>query len=455
MKKVLLKTILNVVAVLFFVLPTGSKASSGPADSLLMSVFKKGINYLAYSQIKTLHSDNSYIGEWPTFIYNTEFIPFLGKKGKSAYDSNVFNTLFIHNMLAEFYLTFRKDTQVISVLKLAQKNIEVYRNETSFNFWPLLDRPQELKCRHPGCRQRRALNFDYHYGFINNYANIFDDADDTAAGLLAYFYSEKLKTLTGDSAFTLYNTSAFLNNFKTYRDTGRRKSNWYNKRIGFNYRTGAYLTWFGPDRKHSNFFSWFFPSHKNQNILYGRNEVDCVVNANILRTLYLTGDTLVDGISESKTFLKEVINKKVCFTCGVYYPTEFTFHYAIARAISSGVGGFEDQKQILINTILSKRNKSGYWESQIGGNDVQASLYALNALMLLSEGNALKYDLEPTIDYLLENMVTEGDMVHWNAGVFFSGGSAIRYIHVWKSEAYTTALALEAIANYYNLKKQA
>jgi len=423
-------------------------------DSVLREALSGGIRYLALQQIKTAEAPYGYTGEWPTFIYNTSYIPFLGKKGKSAYDSNVFNTLFIHNTLAEINTNLR-DSSVISILRLAQKNFIHYRNPSSFNFWPLLERPAHLRCRHPNCKQRRPVNFDYHYGFINNYANIYDDADDTSAGLLACYYSNRLMNGENDVASEAFDSKIFVRNFVAYRDTGNRRSNWYNKRLGFNYRTGAFLTWFGPDRRHSNFFTWFFPSHSSPNILYGRNEVDCVVNANILRALWITGDTLIPGFHASRNFLREVIQKKVCQTCGVYYPTEFTFHYAIARAMKDGVKGFDDLRPVLLQEILSKINGHGYWESQLEDNDIQATLYALNALMLLDEEGQWSGVSGRAMEYVISSRIPLGDAGHWNAGVFFSGGSAIRYNHVWRSEAYTTALALEAITTYQQKKKKA
>jgi hypothetical protein len=422
-------------------------------DSTLLKIISKGINYLSANQIKEQNGTDSYIGEWPTFIYNTQNIPFLGKKGKSAYDSNVFNTLFVHNALVDLYFNSGRNEQIIPTLVLAQKNLVYFKNENSFNFWPELPRPKHLKCKDINCTQRRANNFDYHYSFINNYANIFDDADDTSTGYLAYYYNNMVKDSSKSTSLTYFPQEPYTKNLERYRDTGNRKTNWYNKKLGFNYRTGAYLTWFGDDRKPSHFFTWFFPYHKKQNILYGRNEVDCVVNANILRTLFIIGDTTIAGVKEAKEFLKNVIKKKVCFTCGVYYPTEFSFHYALAKAMSSGVKGFDDVRNDLIKEILETKNTSGHWTSVIDGNDLQSTLYAVNALMNLSKDEKIISEIEKAVIFILSNMINENEMVHWKGGVFFSGGSAIRYEHVWVSDAYTTCLALEAITNYLKIKK--
>jgi len=427
-------------------------AMSGNNDSLYKDLILKTINYIELNQVKIPNGTNSFVGEWPTFIQNLSKIPFLGKKGKSAYDSNIFNTLYIHNGLAEYYLNYKADPRIISILKKAQQNLNVFIKDSTFNFWPELPRAEHIKCGHNNCKQRRANNFYYHYKFINDYANIYNDADDTSAGLLAYHLSNKIKKLSGTDSlnyFSAYPLSGFV---ERYRDTGQRRTNWYNKRIGFKKRTGAYLTWFGPDRKKINFFKWFKPYHLNQNILYGTNEVDCIVNANILRTLYITGDTLADGINEAKAFLKDAVTKKVCHTCGVYYPTEFSFHYAVAKAISSGVTGLHDITNALIKDILDQQNKDGSWNSYSSTNHIQASLYAINTLILLQRDQEYKVVIEKALNYIFKSRIEEGSIVYWPAGIFFSGGSAVRYEHVWKSESYTGMLALEAFTSYLKSK---
>jgi hypothetical protein len=449
------KIIRRLLLVAIFCFLARNKAWSYNRDSLLLSYIHKGLNFLSVNQIKTQNGTDSYIGEWPSFIHNTKSIPFLGKKGKSAYDSNLFNTLFIHNALAELFFSLEENKSIVPMLSLAQKSFSYYRNEGSFNFWPELPRPDHLKCKHVNCTQRRANHFDYHYEFINNYANIYDDADDTAAGDLAYYFGAKVKEQIPEAELEQYRPYVLHHKFVQFRDTGRRKANWYNKRLGFNKRTGAYLTWFGHDRKPSHFFTWFFPYHLKQNILYGRNEIDCVVNANILRDLYITGDTCIAGVLEAKEFLKSVIRKKVCFTCGVYYPTEYSFHYAIAKAIASGVSGFEKEKKELVQQIIGQRNVDGYWTSDMEGNDVQATLYAVNALMYLMPDVHTVALVNKAINYLLSQLINENEMAYWHGGVFFSGGSAIRYEHVWVSDAYTTCLGLEAIANYLKIRKAA
>lgn len=419
---------------------TFHKAAAIP-DSLFIDAIGKGIRYLTTHQVKQNHDSIGLMGEWASYVKNDFKIPFLGKKGKSAYDSNGFNTLFIFNILAEMHER-SANPSIPPLLELALKNTVHYQNGNTFNFWPLLPKVDH-ECKKKDCKQRGPRHFHHHYRIIRKYANVYDDADDTSAGVLAYYYAHKFKIQSDHPTDANYYKS-----FEKYRDTGKRKTNWYNKRLGFKKRTGAYLTWFGADRKPSGFFSWFFPSKHSQNILYGRNEIDCIVNANILRTLYIKGDTNIAGVNDSKNFIRKVIEKNKCFSCGVYYPTEFSFHYSVAKAISAGVTGLGDVVPVLKYQLKSALKNGHVSFTEIGGNELQATLYAVNALMYLDQSEETMSMLKPAMEYIYLNMIGEGDEAHWLGGVFFSGGSAVRYLHVWRSDEFTTALALEAMSNY-------
>ena len=72
-------------------------------------------------------------------------------------------------------------------------------------------------------------HFPHHYKMIREYANVYDDADDTSAGVLAYYYAQKYKL-----KFTNPTDENYYVNFVKYRDIGKRKANWYNKRLGHN-----------------------------------------------------------------------------------------------------------------------------------------------------------------------------------------------------------------------------
>jgi len=445
----MLKIILNLFFLSFFFFQIiCSRAEI--TDSILDKNINKAIRFLALNQIKKTDSTNCFEGEWPTYIHNTKFIPLLGPKGKSAYDSNGFNTLFIHNILAEVYLNGLTNENILPVLQLAQRNFAFYKNENTFNFWPLLTAPEHISNKSHLRKYRRANHFSYHSRFINNYANIYDDADDTAAGYLAMYYSNEINKKAGQLVLQSYHKEPLAPVFASYRDVGNRKTNWYNKKTGFNYRTGAYLTWFGPERKNNNFIKWFFPKHDQQNILYGSNEVDCVVNANIIRTLLLTNEVTVPGFGDAEKLILKAFENGSCYTCGVYYPTEFSLHYAVAKAIDAGSQNLSTLKESIVAQIKNACGQHGFWTSQIVDNDIQSTLYAINTLILLAGKNdeeAIKM-IEQGIQSLLKVMIDENEILYWKGGVFFSGGSAIRYVHVWRSDAYTTALAIEAMVNY-------
>lgn len=414
-------------------------------------IINQSIQYLVKSQIPENCQSPCYAGEWPSYIENIKPIPFLGPKGKSAYDSNGFNTLFIHNMLAEIYLQDSSYNELLPVLRLARANFLRYKNGHTFNFWPELERRGNLRCRHEGsgCRQRGPRFFEYRHQFIRNYANIYDDADDTAAGFIAMALSDSIFNNDPKArSFDIKDTIGKV--FERYRDLGKRKTNWYNKTTGFNYRTGAYLTWFGPEWERSNFFRWFFPDHHKQNILYGVNEVDCVVNANVLGCFAFFGMHDVAGISNATSFLGSALNERTCQTCAVYYPSEFSFHYALAKAISSGAKTLEPFRSVIIDQVIEAIEPDGSCRSVVTANELQVTLYALNTLLLIGDptSDIVKTHVERAMGFVLNSRYSAHNMSYWPGGIFFSGGSAIRYQHVWRSDAYTTALALEALVNY-------
>ncbi|HEY4798882.1 MAG TPA: hypothetical protein VII99_07385 [Bacteroidia bacterium] len=430
------------------------------SDSLILSVeedIDKAIAYLLLSQIKKTDSTNYYEGEWPSYITNTMNIPFLGKKGKGAYDSNCFTTTFIHNVLAEIVIEDLRHPEIIPVLEKAQKNILLFKTNYTYNFWHLQPRAAHLQ-KHSRKRtaevdmQRRANHFFYKSKMINRYENIYDDADDTSAGWMAMYFSNEIK----NGQFSKYEHTPIGMLFSKYRDVGKRKTNWYNRKHKFNYRTGAYLTWFGQEKKHANFFNWFFPDKKKQNILYGRNEIDCVVNANVIRSLALFGETNTEGFADACAFVNAALENSCQNTCGVYYPTEFTLHYSATKAISSGAALLEKSKDIMLRQILSLQREDGSWQSELENNDIQATLYAVNSLLRIGEceKNGTLKPIEKAMQYIRRSAIHEGAVTYWLGGVFFSGGSAIRYAHVWRSDALTTALAVEALTQYRKLLEQ-
>lgn len=438
-------------------------ASSSPSDSLVNKMedeIKKALHYIELSQIKQTLGDNAYEGEWPSYTSNRVTIPFIGKRGMSAYDSNCFNTAFIHNTLAIIYFSNPQYAEeIIPALERAQKNILLFKTNETFNFWHLLDYPGNLQKKKQRknpekFRQRRANHFIYKTRLAYCYANMFDDADDTSVGYLALYFSDSIRK-AGKEQLSLTDYSVVGQLFSKYRDIGKRKTNWYNKRNGYNYRTGAFLTAFGPDRRHSNFITWFFPYKDKQNIFYGVNEVDCVVNANVLRALAILQETNTEGFSESCTLVNDAFKNNLQYRCGVYYPTEFTLHYAASKALHDGVSCLEPSRDTIIHQILSTQNKDGSWASCIEDNDIQSTLYALNSLLYLGEYEKYKTlpAIEKAIKYIRVSAIHEGEVTYWPGGVFFSGGTIIRYVHIWRSDAFTTALAAEALTQYVKILK--
>lgn len=414
------------------------------------------LNYLTTSQIKKSDGNNYYKGEWPSYTENKTNIILLGAKGKSAYDSNCFTTASIHNILAELVLKkYIKYDSLKFTLDLALKNIYTYKtSDSSYNFWHKIPYPEKFSTglfskKYKDYQQFRPNRTDYKYRFIYKYANVFDDADDTVIS----YWAQALNDSVNNKKVNYSKLSEAYNILNKYTDSENRPNiSKYNKHRGFNYHTNAYLTWLGQERR-ANYFKWFFPYTKIQNIVFCANEVDCVVNANILFYLTKLQNADTSRINTTVSFVKKNLNKSYCQQCGIYYPTEFTLHYAVSKTISSNNNYFKSDIDFIRESIISNQNPDGSFSSLISYNYIQATLYAVNTLLNVSDASDLRSRdaITKGINFIRKYFYKEGNLIYLRGGVFFSGGTIVRYNYVWYSDAYTTALALEALTKYQKI----
>jgi len=61
----------------------------------------------------------------------------------------------------------------------------------------------------------------------------------------------------------------------------------------------------------------------------------------------------------------------------------------------------------------------------------------------------LEENINKVFDFVFSKKLSDKNKIWWTGGIYFSGGTFVRKSHVWKSDAYTTALVLEAVSNYY------
>lgn len=424
------------------------------SDSISISI-NGAIDFLINSQQKETIGTSKFIGEWPAYVTNLQSSMYLGKKGDSAWDSQCFSNAMIHNVLAKVVLSYPQYSKLIPSIQLSLQNIKQFERQKGFTFWHVLPpAPWWKKKKHFNnpelYYQTRPNNYQYKGNFLNKYANIANDADDTGLGYLAYLNSKKL-----NQQFSI-SDSIILPNFldslySTWRDTRKVRKNFstYNFTYGYNYRTGAFLTWLSKESFYYP-FRLFFPFKNKQNLPMGNNDVDCVVNCNVVRALNAYGLQSTIGYTKALAFINNALSsKKHCFTCGIYYPSEFTLQYFASEALTEGVTDLKDAVDKSIPFILASQNANGSWSSELPQNNLHVTALCLNVLLNSTvKSDSVLNSLQKGILFLLENQKTNLFGNYWTGGVFFTSGYCIRHTHVWRSDSVTTALVFEALLRY-------
>ena len=439
------------IVVLYIQLICASSLKADESDQL-RNLINRAIVYLDQVQVKNDSVPIRYKGEWASEIVNLKDLPLLGNKGYSCYDSNCFVTSSIHNILAEIYLIDPSYPQVPTILKLSVENILSFKSGNSFNFWHELRVPENIRNRYTEKNQitrRRSNHFNYSSGYTSCLFNIFNDADDSAEAFRAVSLYNKICTLNGLSDKLVWKPDSIGWIFNSYRDIDRSYINYYNFYKAHGMNTGAFLTWFGGER----YTTFLFPDRKGHNLPLGINDIDCVVNANILTALAEYGEENSQEAKQALNWIIKMIEKEKCNSCGYYYPTCFSLFYALSKAISKGVEVREDITRKIKDQMINSQKNDGSWGDEIEGNDLLSSLYALNALIDLCDNSdrRLRMIIEKGLKFIERSANFHSDYCFWEGGAFFSVGGIARKSHIWKSRAYTTALAVEALSSY-NLK---
>lgn len=434
----------------------------------LQEVLEKSLNYLAEVQEKETVADSIFQGEWPSTMGLKNNYILLGYS-QDFRDSNCFTQAGIFNILAEMYLTDTSQKQILPMLRKAIPEILSYRDVDTFNFWKKLEpnKPLSRNGPHPSnYLAHRPTNYVLQSRFINNAADIANDADDTAAGNLAlYYYS----TIFGKNIETL----ATSNTFDNWLDGDRNNYHWYNYIHKIPRPSQAYMTWMAPEHqfKRWNFVkqalhncvfylkgSSCFPHSYERYVPWGANDIDAVVNSNVLN--YLSKSQQVDdskGRNGAITLIQNTIDRQRWSRAGLYYPNRYHIHYVFSKSIRSFKNDFDSQARTILTHLESSQKEDGSFESRRKANKkdrLQSTVYALSAMLnLKKEGYGVpKPAIDQAMNYILSQKLSKNEgLNHWKGGVFFSGGTVVRNVLFFKSDAYTTALAAQCIQNYLNL----
>ncbi len=454
------------------------------------------------------------VGEWATTVH---FLParFGDKEGETKIviqDSNVFSTV---GVLFPLYIIDEQDLppeqRFVAKMRSSAVNVlQKYLRGDAYNFWitrpgETSDQPKSGPFNIPvaltGPTARLAtgpLNWfwrwltgdlDVHtepwvrqildkeqnpYGFDAAY-NIPNDADDTSSVVAAQKYHQHFQPEDGVTP-----NLAALGVLPRYLDLHRHKHDDRAQWKGQG-ETGAFLTWLKDEDLP------VFMSPASGVIPRGVNNVDCVINANALFSLSVNGLADSEGYDAARRLLVRTIGEKLWkrTRCGLYYPQLMMFPYAISRAWREGRmhddPALQGAMQVLLSDLLVMQKDDGSFP---GGKDKTRDLstaLALNAIInigaetadSLNSLDAYERALVKGVAYLVKqrqpHKVLFADTfnageVHdgprygykWQSGLFFS--SSYWDLAQWRSEHYTAAVAMEALAKFelaYDMDKAA
>lgn len=406
---------------LLFTLAVASTALGGPDyHSEILSALK----HLETSQ--TTERGAHEPGEWPTQV-TAILAPSLlgvGRWGKPYPEATIFTTATIINVLRQIQATDpRYRPQITPLIHRATLGFSAYAIPPFYNFYPLRKRN--------GAWVRGPRNM-YLAPYLRGLANIPPDSDTTSVTYLA------LNTPP---------PSAVVNAFARFRDLDR-KPHYYDRYLGV-INSGAFMTWFmdekGPTMPRKTGHPELGPR-----IPFGRNDVDCVINANVLNLLAAHQKTQTPGYEEACQYLRSSIDKNQYGTCGIYYPSNYLLPVRIGEFHELGGRCLQDYNAKVLQYVLDTQHPNGSWSNSPPNRPdrIHSTALALNALMMLGNPNnpEQRKQVRRGVDFLLKNSRRDSQgHLYWKGQVFFSAVAQARYSVVWRSSSYTTVLAARAL----------
>lgn len=295
--------------------------------------------------------------------------------------------------------------------------------------------------------------------------NIPNDADDTSL----MFVVQSLAHRAGESPSPDLGP---LRQFSRFRDLDRPAEDGRDRWKGSD--SGAFLTWLTGEE--GNIFS---PAHAGV-LPLGVNNVDAVVNANAIHALSRAGLSHQPGFEEAIRLVNRCATERHWPEAALYYPHLLSFPYAASRAWrEGGLQGScldEGMKAILADLLALQeehaRRHPGRKGAFPGGEDPSedlATAMGLAALLNLGKSTAeaigeterYREAVRLSVERLLRDQKQDltgprsrGEApfpalpppARWESGLFF--GASFWDLAHWRSEAVSTAIAMEALAKY-------
>ncbi len=400
------------------------------------------VNYIEKNQF-TKNTPIYWQGEWQVEMKSYLLIALLGVGrlwGLPVEESTSFATASIANLISEAYLLNPEHTKIPQILGRALPSIENYQAGSVYNYYNWVD--------YKGTKVRGPKDPRYVPEYIRGLTHISSDADTTSTVFMAKAYANQI--LNGQEMSALVVPQGALDTFSQFRDLNRTP-HYYNYLDGYK-NTGAFMTWFIDEKDPKVPRGVFDKPNKGARIPFNFNDVDCVVNANVLRVLSTTNNQNIPGYAESCHYLNRTILEEKQTQCGIYYPNSYGVMHAISNAYAAGSTCLEQSKAKAVDFIARNQLENGSWANEpgIGNTDhIQSTALALNALMNYTQNDPLRY--KDTVRYGVAYLLREMKRIDANTGyykgeVFFAAVAQARNTVLWRSNAYTSALVLNTLA---------
>lgn len=413
----------------------GANSFAGPQ---YRAEIRSALQFLAHYQ--TTGKEGYDPGQWVARV--TSYVPSVigvGKFNVPFDEPTAFVAGSVANVLSELYFLDSTYTEIPPMVAKTVAGFQKYYWGSLFNFYPPTTF-NGVKVRQPRYMHLAAA--------WQGFANIPPDADTTSVShTTLHYYNMMRQGLSPHGAITDL-PEQVINAFSVARDVDRTP-HIYNKLQG-QVETGAFLTWLWDESNPDMPRNILARPDRGTRIPFNKNDVDCVVNANVLKLLTYAGKTDGPGYKASCDHLNRVVARKQFYFCGMYYPSYYALPYSMANDMKAGAKCLEPSKQRLLNFILSRQESDGAWRNSFMARPdyTQSSVWALNTLLMLGDpkNDFHRARVKKAVKFILsESEMDSHGYRYWPGQVFFAATFIARYPVVWRSSAYTTALAAKSL----------
>ncbi|QDK37004.1 prenyltransferase/squalene oxidase repeat-containing protein [Bdellovibrio sp. NC01] len=379
-------------------------------------------------------------GQWRAKV--TSYVPSaigVGKFNVPYDEPTAFVAGSIANVLSEIYFIDATFTSIPPMVTRTVQGFQKYYWGSLFNFYPS-EYFNGVKIRQP--------RFMYLAPQWQGFANIPPDADTTSVANTTLHYYRSMVIGRQPTDVTAEVPEQVINALSAIRDLDRTP-HIYN-RLQRQIETGAFMTWLWDEKNPNMPHNYFARPDRGTRIPFNKNDVDCVVNANVLKLLSFARKDQGPGFKASCEHINRVVARKQFYFCGMYYPSRYALPYSVATNLREGVSCLEPSRQRLLNYVIAMQNPDGSWRNSFLARPdyIHSTAWALNALIMLGDpkNDLHRARIQRGVKFLLSQKEKDSaGLTYWPGQVFYAATFVARYPVVWRSTAYTTALSAKAL----------